>query len=357
MPVRSWSKQCLLTAAIGACLAAPGLAGATDAPVALPAYNANLSQTSVSGLSSGAFMAAQFSVAYSSLVVGAGIVAGGPFYCAGEFGNVFYNVNLMTAMTVCMNPAASFVSPPSASALMTSAKGFAAAGDIDPLTNLRKQKIYLFSGTKDTTVTTNVVDQAKRFYGLAGVPGDQIVYVNNQPAGHALITDKQADQACSLTATPYINDCHVPQAQDILEHIYGPLNPKSGTLSGKIVAFNQASFRGPNASMSDTAYVYVPAACASQSCRVHVAFHGCEQDEEAVGDAFYNGAGYNEVADANNIIVLYPQAAVSLMNPKGCWDFWGYTNPAAPDFYKKTATQMATVKAMLDRLASARTAR
>lgn len=356
MQVRSWSKQSLLTAALGACLAAPGPAQAADAPAALPAYNTDLSQTSVSGLSSGAFMAAQFAVAYSSVVVGAGVVAGGPFYCAGEFGNVFYDVNLMTAMTVCMNPAASFASPPDARALLTNAQTFAAAGEIDPLANLRRQKIYLFSGTKDTTVTSNVVDQAKRFFALAGVPGAQIAYVNNLPAGHALVTDKQADQACALTATPYINDCHVPQAQNILEHIYGPLNPKSATLGGRIVAFNQASFLGANASMSAIAYAYVPGACASERCRVHVAFHGCEQNEKAVGDAFYNGAGYNEVADANNIIVLYPQAEISVMNPKGCWDFWGYTNPLAPDFYKKTATQMASVKAMLDRLASARAA-
>lgn len=80
MQAPSWSKQSVLAAAIGACMAASGLASAADAPLALPAYNADLSQTSVSGLSSGAFMAAQFSVAYSSLVVGAGVVAGGPFY-------------------------------------------------------------------------------------------------------------------------------------------------------------------------------------------------------------------------------------------------------------------------------------
>jgi hypothetical protein len=45
----------------------------------LQAYN-NLDRSSitVSGLSSGAFFAHQFHVAYSSLVKGAGIVAGGP---------------------------------------------------------------------------------------------------------------------------------------------------------------------------------------------------------------------------------------------------------------------------------------
>lgn len=52
------------------------------APVALPNFNVDIEQTSVSGLSSGGFMAVQFSVAYSAIIMGAGIIAGGPYYCA-----------------------------------------------------------------------------------------------------------------------------------------------------------------------------------------------------------------------------------------------------------------------------------
>src|SRR5215213_1995149 len=55
----------------------------------LQAYN-NLDRSSitVSGLSSGAFFAHQFHVAYSSLVKGAGIVAGGPYGCAAQVDNI-----------------------------------------------------------------------------------------------------------------------------------------------------------------------------------------------------------------------------------------------------------------------------
>ena len=49
---------------------------------ALPAFNVDMAQTSVSGLSSGGYMAVQFNVAFSSLLKGAGIIAGGPYYCA-----------------------------------------------------------------------------------------------------------------------------------------------------------------------------------------------------------------------------------------------------------------------------------
>jgi hypothetical protein len=36
-------------------------------------------------------------------------------------------------------------------------------------------------------------------------------------------------------------------------------------------------------------------------------------------------AGYNQVGEANNIIILYPQAISVSVNPYGCWDWWGYT--------------------------------
>lgn len=48
----------------------------------LPALNVDLLETSVSGLSSGAYMAGQFHVAYSGTVGGAGVIAGGPYDCA-----------------------------------------------------------------------------------------------------------------------------------------------------------------------------------------------------------------------------------------------------------------------------------
>lgn len=48
----------------------------------LPALNIDITQTSVSGLSSGGFMAVQIGVAYSSIIKGVGVVAGGPYYCS-----------------------------------------------------------------------------------------------------------------------------------------------------------------------------------------------------------------------------------------------------------------------------------
>ena len=60
--------------------AAPSAAQADDPP--LGAYNADISESSISGISSGAFMAVQFATAWSDVVKGVGIIAGGPYYCA-----------------------------------------------------------------------------------------------------------------------------------------------------------------------------------------------------------------------------------------------------------------------------------
>src|SRR5262245_11006980 len=64
------------------CAAAGILPARSSVAESLPNLGANIMQSSVSGLSSGAFMAVQIEVAHSDDIVGAGIVAGGPFACA-----------------------------------------------------------------------------------------------------------------------------------------------------------------------------------------------------------------------------------------------------------------------------------
>ena len=74
--------------------------------------------------------------------------------------------------------------------------------------------------------------------------------------------------------------------------------------------------------------MFVPNACEQgAACRVHIAFHGCMQDIATIGRLFIEQAGYNAWAEANRIIVLYPQAKASPfapVNPDGCWDWWSY---------------------------------
>ena len=77
MSTRSWAFFAL------SALSLLGIAAAASAATEeLPKLGVTLPATSVSGLSSGAYMAGQIEVAHSKDIVGAGIVAGGPFACA-----------------------------------------------------------------------------------------------------------------------------------------------------------------------------------------------------------------------------------------------------------------------------------
>lgn len=69
--------------------------------------------------------------------------------------------------------------------------------------------------------------------------------------------------------------------------------------------------------------------------------------------------GYNRMAEANDLIMLYPQAQLSQpvpYNSKGCWDFWGYSSPgsAAPDYFTRNAPQLRAIRRMIARLAEPR---
>src|SRR5215475_14028057 len=116
----------------------------------LPALNAPIGESSVSGLSSGAFMTVQFGTAWSSIIKGVGVVSGGPFECAQ--GSVI-------GTAPCMNGP-----PPPLDLLTGTADDKAASGEIDATANLARQRVYIFHGTHDTTVARAVTDATAAFY-------------------------------------------------------------------------------------------------------------------------------------------------------------------------------------------------
>lgn len=330
-------------------------AAAGETAQELPALNADLQWLSVSGISSGGFMATQLATAYSSRIMGVGVVAGGPYYCSGTNGKP----SPQSAMAFCMNPASAAVGP-DARVSFARAGEFARAGTIDDVAGLARQRVYLFSGGQDKTVVTRVVDEVRKFYLLAHVPPDRIVYRTDPGAGHAFITSDPRDLPCGETRLPYVNNCGIAQADDILSHLYRERAPVAnpGGARGNMLRFNQKAFvKGTRTSMDDSAYVYIPAACGKQRCAVHVAIHGCKQGISDIGAEFYLGAGYNDYADRNGVIVLYPQVDSRALpqNPAGCWDFWGYSSEdqSSLDFHTRNAPQMKAIMAMVERLGQA----
>jgi poly(3-hydroxybutyrate) depolymerase len=329
-----------------------GLALAAAAAEPLPRLAANRDAVTVSGLSSGAYMAVQMQVAHSQLIRGVGVIAGGPYDCAR--GSAF------RALKNCMS-ATPDAPPPTVDEQRKGLADAEKAGAIDAVANLRGHRAWLFSGANDKTVAPQVVDALAGFYGTQ-MPAEALRHVKHPEAGHAMISiaDPQPN-ACSTSEPPYINRCQgMDAAGALLAHLLGPLQPAGSAPAGRIVAFDQQAFfagKAIDASMADEGYAYIPDACRNGGCRVHVVFHGCKQSATAIGRRFVEGAGYNAWADTNRLIILYPQATARqgaafkswkwVYNPKGCWDWWGYTGD---DYATRDGTQIRGVKRMVDRL-------
>ena len=79
VPMSFTMRARVALSALFCALLAPTAAGAGES---LPAYNVDLHETTVSGISSGAYMAVHFGVAHSAIVKGVGTTAGGPYLCA-----------------------------------------------------------------------------------------------------------------------------------------------------------------------------------------------------------------------------------------------------------------------------------
>jgi poly(3-hydroxybutyrate) depolymerase len=347
-----------IAAALLTTLSLLGGCGEDKAPE-LPALGAALDQTSVSGLSSGAYMAGQFQIAHSQEVVGAGIIAGGPYGCSESlYADVIPGpgtalLNLTKAINGCMLDALAAFGVPNPAQLAERANRLSERGRIDPIENVRADRVYLFSGKDDRTVVPAIVDAARRFYAALGVPDAHVEFVNDLPAGHGFVTEDKG-RACDYTGKPYIIDCDYDQAGAVLKQIYGTLKTPSAEPSGSFQIFDQDPFTHDlsNHGLSDVGIVYVPQACAeSRGCRVHIAFHGCGQNRTFVGDSFARDSGFARWADTNNFIVLLPQTATTPINPQGCWDWWGYTGP---DYLTRNAPQIVAVQRMAERLSAPR---
>ncbi len=318
----------------------------------LPRLAATTNDVTVSGISSGGYMAVQFQVAYSSLVRGAGIVAGGPYYCA--------EGSVRRALGNCMAPSGKDL-PPTPDETLKTVGQLAQAGRIDPLKNLQDDRVWLLAGGNDKTVLPPVMDALDAFY-RATLPGDAISFVKVPDAGHAMLSvaDPQAN-ACPTSESPFINRCQdIDAAGKLLAHLLSPLQAPAAAPAGEMIVFDQRPFvsgRAVDASMANEGYAFVPASCRSGGCKIHVAFHGCLQNAGEIGRRFVDGAGYNGWAASNRIVVLYPQTVRRygpawgsfrwLLNPKGCWDWWGYTGS---DYHTRDGAQMRAVRAMIETL-------
>ena len=171
------------------------------------------------------------------------------------------------------------------------------------------------------------------------------------PAAHGFPTIADGG-ACDADESPWILSCGYDAAGELLEHLYDGLVKPSRGVTGKLREFGRtpmskaaSSPRWPTrdfSSFQKTAHKACRAASTSRS--MDAAQH------RILGRTYPRQAGYDRWADANRIVVLYPQVNVNTLrpfNPRGCWDWWGYSGV---DYAARDGVQLSAVRRMLEAL-------
>ncbi|WP_253696271.1 PHB depolymerase family esterase [Bdellovibrio sp. HCB117] len=302
----------------------------------LKAYNIDKSAISVSGVSSGGFMAVQLGVAFSKDFASVASVAGGIYWCA--------EGDSQKAQTWCMKQPNNIQSE----VQVNEVRKLAQTGVVDPVANMQRQKVYIFASPKDAVIHPGNGEKLEEFY-RAFIPTSQILVEKSVEAAHGFPT-LTAGNPCQMGFLPWLLKCNFDLAGEILKSAYGTLQERGVADVKHLHKFSQKDFGDETTPLYREGWVYVPSNCQQgEKCRLHIALHGCQMNPDFIQDKFATLAGYNDWAETNNIIVLYPQSAkVSKDNPYACWDWFGFTGA---DYMTKSGKQMQALKKMLQTIA------
>ena len=274
---------------------------------------------SISGLSSGADFAAQFGVAFSSLLVGHGVFAGQPWGCSTTRfpGDVQIpqcaneqcdHDHPAPSVPICRGCDAGqtlvydhcknrvqWVEP---EVLAEYARKASAGGLIDDVSHLKAARVYLYRGTKDTCYHEGSVANVGAVLRALGTPAANIQMNSTTPSAHSWPTASWGTPCGSGV----IENCHYDGPGACLSHIYekspgAPLRPPASPAAfanASLFQFDQRPFfsadnngtRAYNATtpratgLAPQGWVYVPEACRDDKarCKLHLSLHGCGVD-------------------------------------------------------------------------------
>lgn len=290
-----------------------------------------IAQVTVSGISSGAFMAQQMGVIYSKQISGIGSVAGGFFFCAqnhmrekilegkknlflGKKNLFLFQQNkslfhdfmlghflypgfytpllipspanpIYQSVGICMqNPTL---------AKLPDLEKFEKNGWIDPVDYIRQQKIYLYHGQHDRVVNFEMMSKTVEFFEKLKVPNEFIKTDFIQFAGHTYPTDKKDLNACMDQKFPYISSCNKNLALDMMSFLTSKnlesteINTDNLYLVDQTInqqnihLANPEKGQQPTPSVGPYGYLYGSEKCLNnpENCQIHVALHGCEMSD------------------------------------------------------------------------------
>ena len=239
-------------------------------------------------------------------------------------------LNLTKAINGCMLNALQSFGVPNPEQLAEARRATSrSVGRIDPVADVKDDRIYLFSGKDDHTVVPAIVGSARRFYEALGVPADHILYVADIPAGHALRHRGQGPgvrlHRQALHRRLRLRPGRGAAGADLRDVEAARRCSRPAPSSCSTSARSHAS--SSNHGLSDDGHRLRAAARAPRSAAA-----ACTSPSTAAGRTARSSATPSRAiraiarwADTNTLIVLFPQTATTPLNPQGCWDWWGYT--------------------------------
>lgn len=296
----------------------------------LSVFSADPSKYSISGISSGGFMANQMATIFSSHFSGVATVAGGFYYCAEDYlpkkikedeltigtQNLFLfepttqmladtlnpfvilngaNVNswfrpqkgnpIYQSVAVCMGQ------PDKAKFPTDYLKTNAANSLVDPLIHLSEQKVLVFHGKSDSVLNLKMQKSLKNYYLSVGVKESNLLTLTGK-GSHNFPTDRQDGIDCATEKVPYVAACDLNLAEKILAHLFDDRIIRTEINKDHIYLVDQtndllninkteADWVTPSPSIAPYGYFYASDKClaAPESCHLHIALHGCKMSD------------------------------------------------------------------------------
>ncbi|MEZ5905652.1 MAG: hypothetical protein R3C69_11325 [Geminicoccaceae bacterium] len=246
-----------------------------------------------------------------------------------------------------------------------------AADRIDDPANLADDRVWLFLGDADGIVPLATMQALEGVYAGLGLTDPALEFERNAEANHGLPieeftgTTEHTKLGCGDYGPPFLIDCDFDAAERLLRHLYpaGFAEEPGIPDPDRLAAFDQSEFfdaDDPSVSLAATGFLYVPETCRDDAppgepCRLHVAFHGCQQYAGLIGDDFYMDGGYKPLPRPTASSCSTPRRRPGARprphrphrQPQGLLGLVGYSGP---DYFRREGQQMQAVHGMIERL-------
>lgn len=251
----------------------------------------------------------------------------------------------------------------------------AATGSVAPTSHLATARTYLERGSLDTVYMDGSVNRTRDLFLHFAGNASQVFFVAHIPHQHAQLTADPwlSTDSCGGSpqpwAPPAMQNCGNDAAGAALQHIYEESLRRPSSLAFQhpenLFQFDQTPyFPAAWPGLSSIGYVYIPTACQpggnATTCKLHVALHGCGMSiwSPQMNTSFVEHTGFNAWADANDMVVLYPQSggfleqglqAPTAQLQAGCFDSYGQTSV---EYAFRTGLQMLSIRQMIEGIAA-----